>query len=170
MTARSRPVSPPEQPPRGLDDIDRQLLRLLQRNGRATNQSLAEKVALTPTPCLERVRRLEREGYIRQYQAVVAPDKVGYPMLIFASVLFDRADDDVYVRFREGVSKIDEIVECHMITGNTDFLIKIRVPNIEAFRTLLEERLLKLPGVRITHSSVVMEDMKQGVSSPIADA
>jgi len=171
--ATRHPVSdnahPPESSRRDLDAIDRRILRLLQGNARATNQWLAAQVELSPTPCLERVRRLEREGYIREYQAILDPARVGYPMLIFAFVLFDRAVDGVYEKFRAAIAEIGEIVECHMITGDVDFLMKIRVADIGAFRVLLEERILKLPGVRITHSYVTMEEVKTGVSTPVAD-
>lgn len=161
-------ATPSEPGRRELDDIDRRILRLLQTHGRATNQWLASEVDLSPTPCLERVRRLERDGYIQSYQAVLSPELVGYPMLIFAFVLFDRAVDGVYERFRAAIADIEEIVECHMITGDVDFVMKIRVAHIAAFRQLLEERILKLPGVRITHSYVAMDEVKVGVSTPVA--
>ncbi|MDM9561510.1 Lrp/AsnC ligand binding domain-containing protein [Bordetella petrii] len=154
---------------RELDAIDRRILRLLQTHARATNQWLAAQVELSPTPCLERVRRLEREGYIREYQAILDPARVGYPMLIFAFVLFDRAVDGVYEQFRAAIAEIGEIVECHMITGDVDFIMKIRVADIGAFRVLLEDKILKLPGVRITHSYVAMDEVKTGVSTPVAD-
>lgn len=154
--------------PRKLDAIDVQLLKLLQKKGRATNQWLAEQVHLSATPCLERVRRLERDGYIQGYRAVVQADQVGFPMLIFAFIHFDRSTDGAYNKFRSGIAKIDEIVECHMITGDVDFIMKIRVPHIAAFRQLLEDKILKLPGVRITHSYVAMDEVKEGHSVPIS--
>lgn len=152
---------------RKLDATDVQLLKLLQRNGRATNQWLAGQVHLSPTPCLERVRRLEREGIIEGYRAVIKPGQVGFPMLVFAFVVFDRTADGVYERFRAGVAEIEEIVECHMITGDVDYVMKILVPDISAFRTLLEQKILKLPGVKITHSHVAMEQVKADVAVPI---
>lgn len=158
-----------ERNKRELDAIDRKILALLQENGRATNQWLSKQVDLSPTPCLERVRRLESEGFIHGYRAVVQPDMVGYPMLIFALISFDRAIDGVYEKFREGISQIKEIVECHMITGDVDFVMKIRVEDIGAFRHLLEDKILKLPGVRITHSYVVMHEAKAGGIVPIPD-
>lgn len=158
-----------ERNTRELDAIDRRILELLQENGRATNQWLSKQVDLSPTPCLERVRRLENEGFISGYRAVVQPHMVGYPMLIFAFISFDRAIDGVYEQFREGIALIKEIVECHMITGDVDFVMKIRVEDINAFRHLLEEKILKLPGVRITHSYVVMHEAKVGSVVPIPD-
>lgn len=154
--------------PRKLDAIDVQILKLLQKDGRVTNQALAKQVHLSPTPCLERVRRLEREGFIQGYQAIVQADQVGYPMLIYAFVHFDRSVDDAYGKFRKGIAMIDEIVECHMITGDVDFIMKIRTADIAAFRQLLEEKILKLPGVRITHSYVSMGEVKKGASVPIS--
>lgn len=153
---------------RQLDATDVQILKLLQKHGRATNQWLAKQIHLSPTPCLDRVRRLEREGFIQGYQAIVRADQVGFPMLIFAFVLFDRAVDGAYEKFRTGIAAIDEIVECHMITGDADFIMKIRVPDIARFRVLLEERILKLPGVRITHSYVAMGETKAGISIPVS--
>ncbi|MBV6272814.1 Lrp/AsnC ligand binding domain-containing protein [Alcaligenaceae bacterium CGII-47] len=172
MTTRTTPQAKNgsnDRHKRDLDAIDKKILTLLQQDGRATNQWLAKQIDLSPTPCLERVRRLEHEGFIQGYRAVVAPDAVGYPMLIFALISFDRAIDGVYEKFRAGISQIKEIVECYMITGDVDFVMKIRTADISAFRELLEEKILKLPGVRITHSYVVMHEAKVGGTVPIAD-
>jgi len=158
-----------ERQRREIDAIDRKILSLLQENGRSTNQWLAKQVDLSPTPCLERVRKLEKDGVIQGYRAVVSPDAVGYPMQLFALISFDRAIDGVYEQFRVAIAQIPEIVECHMITGNVDFIMKIRTADINHFRDLLEEKILKLPGVRITHSYVVMHEAKAGGTVPIAN-
>lgn len=154
---------------RDLDQIDKKILTLLQKNGRATNQWLARQIDLSPTPCLERVRRLEKDGFIEGYRATVVPEAVGCPMLIYALISFDYAVDGVYEKFRKEIAQIKEIVECHMVTGNVDFIMKIRTADINGFRALLEDKILKLPGVRITHSYVAMHEAKAESMVPILD-
>lgn len=152
-----------------MDSIDKKILRLLQQNGRATNQWLAKQVDLSPTPCLERVRRLERDGVIAGYKAIIPPQKVGYSLLLYAFVSFDHASSSVYEEFSKGIAAISEIVECHMITGNYDFIMKILARDIAHFRKILEEKILPLPSVRITHSYVSMHDAKPRSIVPIED-
>ncbi len=144
----------------GLDRIDRQILRKLQSDGRLSLTALAEEVHLTVSPCLERVRRLEHEGYIRGYAALLDPEKLGRPLLAFVEVRLDRTTPDIFDRFKSAISGIDEVLECHMVAGGFDYLIKIRVQDMAAYRRFLGTRLTALPGVTQTHTYVVMEEVK----------
>lgn len=147
------------KPPK-LDGIDRKILRTLQTHGRITNVELAERVNLSPTPCFERVRRLEEAGYIKGYFARLAPQKLGLGLLAFIEVSLDRTNTDAFERFRRSVDAVSEIQECHMVAGGFDYLLKVRVADMDAYRRFLGERISALPGVDRTHTYVVMEEVK----------
>lgn len=156
--------------PARLDRIDRAILRLLQQEGRITNVELARRVHLSQTPCLERVRRLEREGYIRGYRADLDPQRLGAPLLIFVQVTLDRTTPDVFDRFRAKVLEVPEILECHMVAGGFDYLLKLRVPDMTSYRAILGDRLTVLPGVLQTHTYMVMEEVKATAALPVPEA
>ncbi len=143
-----------------LDRIDRKILQNLQRDGRVTNVELSRRVNLSPSPCLERVKRLESEGYIEGYGARISAEKLGLGMHAFIQITLDRTTADVFDHFRESVVDIPEVAECHMVAGGFDYLLKLRVSDMGAYRTLLGE-LVELPGVWQTHTYVVIEDIKQ---------
>ena len=143
----------------GLDRTDRRLLALLQRDGRLPVAELARRVHLSPTPCLERVRRLEREGFIRGYSADLDPARLGAGLIAFVEVQLDRTTPDVFNRFRDGVIGLDPVQECHMVAGGFDYLLKVRTGDMAAYRRFLEE-LAALAGVHQTHTYVVMEEVK----------
>lgn len=145
---------------RDLDRIDRMILRELQRNGRISNVELSRRVHLSPTPCLERVRRLEREGYILRYTAELAPDRLDASLLVYVEVTLDRTNEKVFDMFRKAVVALPEVMECHMIAGGFDYLIKARLRDMADYRHFLGECLDRLPGVRSTHTYVVMEEVK----------
>lgn len=149
---------------RPLDRIDRQILTLLQANGRIANVTLAKMVNLTPTPCLERVRRLEREGYITGYTALLDPKKVGAGLLVFVEISLLRNSPDAFSDFRREASKLTGILECHLVSGNFDYLIKARVKDMDEYRKLLGEKILALPGVSDSRSYVVMEEVKESTA------
>lgn len=144
-----------------LDRTDRRILTELQRNGRISNVELARRVNLSATPCLERVRRLEQAGYIREYVAVLEPEKLGVDLLVYVEVTLDRTTPEVFDRFRDSIAERPEVQECHMVAGGFDYLIKIRVPDMQAYRSFLGEGLTAAPGVRETHTYVVMEEIKE---------
>ncbi|MDX3775136.1 leucine-responsive transcriptional regulator Lrp [Chromatiaceae bacterium AAb-1] len=144
-----------------LDRIDRRILAELQHDGRLANVELARRVGLSPTPCLERVRKLESEGYIKGYTAIVDPQKVGAALLVFVEITLSNTSQEGFDEFSKAVHKLDEIQECHLVTGSFDFLLKTRVTNMAAYRELLGETLLRLPGVRESRTYVVMEEVKQ---------
>jgi Lrp/AsnC family leucine-responsive transcriptional regulator len=145
--------------PDSLVRTDRRLLSLLQRDGRLPVAELARRVHLSPTPCLERVRRLERDGYIRGYAADLDPARLGAGLIAFVEVQLDRTSPDVFNRFGEGVIGLDPVQECHMVAGGFDYLLKVRTRDMGAYRRFLEE-LAALPGVQQTHTYVVMEEVK----------
>ncbi len=151
-----------------LDRIDRRILSVLQRIGRITNAELARRVHLSATPCLERVRRLEREGYIQGYRAKLDPERLGAELLVFVQVTLDRTTPDVFDRFREEVVGLAEVQDCHMVAGGFDYLLKIRARDMAAFRQFLGDSLAALPGVLQTHSYVAMETVKEDAPLPLA--
>lgn len=143
-----------------LDRKDRSILRELQREGRLTNLELAERVHLSPTATAERVKRLTREGFILGYAARLAPEKLGRGMIVFVEVKMDRTSDAVFSEFKRVAEATPAIMECHMVAGGFDYLIKARVEDMAAYRAFLSETLLALPGVRETHTYAVMEEVK----------
>ena len=156
------PVKPVKIRP--LDRTDRHILTVLQANGRIANVALAKMVNLTPTPCLERVRRLEREGYITGYTALLDPKKVGAGLLVFVEISLMRNSPDAFSDFRREASKLTGILECHLVSGNFDYLIKARVKDMDEYRKLLGEKILALPGVSDSRSYVVMEEVKESTA------
>ena len=146
---------------RPLDRIDRQILTALQADGRISNVSLAKKVNLTTTPCLERVRRLERDGFINGYTALLDPQMVDAGLLVFVEISLMRNSPDAFKAFRRQANRLSGILECHLVSGNFDYLIKARVKDILEYRKLLGEQILALPGVSDSRSYVVMEEIKE---------
>lgn len=151
-----------------LDVIDRKILQTLQREGRISNVELAKRVHLSPTPCFERVRRLEEGGYIRRYVAQLDPHKLGMGLLAFVEVSLDKTSPVAFERFREVVAEMPEVQECHMVAGGFDYLLKVRVTDMVAYRRFLGDRVSSLPGVSRTHTYFVMEETKATQEIPIA--
>ena len=146
-----------------LDDLDRLDLRILmalQQDGRTTNLKLAETVALSPTAVLARVQRLTREGYILGYEARLNPAKLGAAMLVFVEVHLDRTTPNVFDQFKAAVQVYPEIMECHMVAGGFDYLLKTRMADMLAYRQFAGSVLWQLPGVRETRTYAVMEEVK----------
>ncbi|MCW5222580.1 Lrp/AsnC ligand binding domain-containing protein [Verminephrobacter aporrectodeae] len=143
-----------------LDRIDRKILSILQQDGRIANLKLAEAVALSPTAVLARVQRLTREGFIRGYEARLDPLKLGAGMLVFVEVLLDRTTPNVFEQFKAAVQAHPEIMECHMVAGGFDYLLKTRSADMNAYRLFAGNVLWQLPGVRETRTYAVMEEVK----------
>jgi Lrp/AsnC family leucine-responsive transcriptional regulator len=143
-----------------LDRIDLRILRALQVDGRMPNLKLAETVALSPTAVLARTQRLQREGYILGYEARLNPLKLGLGMMVFVEVLLDRTTPNVFDEFKAAVQVRDEIMECHMVAGGFDYLLKTRMADMSAYRDFAGSVLWKLPGVRETRTYAVMEEVK----------
>ena len=143
-----------------INKIDRKILNILQRDGRIANLKLAEEVALSPTAVLARVQRLTRDGYILGYEARLNPLLLGAGMMVFVEVLLDRTTPHVFEEFSAAVQTRPEIMECHMVAGGFDYLIKIRVADMNHYRSFAGEVLWQLPGVRETRTYAVMEEVK----------
>ena len=155
------------QAPRPLDRTDKRILECLQNDGRISNVQLARKVNLTPTPCIERVKRLERQGFIRGYTAILNPELVNASLLVFVEIDLAHKSPDAFRKFREEARKLPEIMECHLVSGNFDYLIKARVRDMKSYRELLGEKILSLPGVNGSRSYVVMEEVKETLNLPL---
>ena len=151
---------------KGLDRIDISILDTLQRDGRIANVDLAKKVNLSASPCIDRVKRLEKEGFIEGYGARLNSGKLGYGTAAFIQVTLDRTTSDVFDKFREAVVMIPQVAECHMVAGGFDYLLKLRLSSMEAYRAVLG-RIVDLPGVLQTHTYVVIEKVKSDSGLPL---
>ena len=143
-----------------LDRVDRKLLARLQQDGRAAVSQLAREVNLTVTPVLERVRRLESAGYIDGYFARLNARKLGLGLLAYVEVTLDRTTPDAFERFKQVMLAHDEVMECHMVAGGFDYLLKVRVTDMESYRRFLGDRIAAVRGVQQTHTYFVMEEVK----------
>lgn len=151
---------------RTLDRIDLTILDTLQKDGRISNVELAKIVNLSASPCLERVKRLEQEGYVTRYGAFLSASKLNYGMSAFIQVTLDRTTGDVFNQFRDEVVKIKEVAECHMVAGGFDYLLKLRFADMAAYREVLGI-IVELPAVSQTHTYVVMEQVKEDRGVPL---
>ena len=150
-----------------LDRIDIKILTALQEDGRLSNLKLADTVALSPTAVLSRVQKLTREGYILGYEARLNPLKLEAGMLVFVEVLLDRTTPNVFDAFNAAAQVRHEIMECHMVAGGFDYLLKTRMADMEAYRAFAGSVLWTLPGVRETRTYVVMEEVKNTQRLPV---
>lgn len=146
--------------PKHIDKIDRRILIELQKDGKISNVDLSRKVGLSPSPCLERVKRLEQQGYITGYRAILDPNKLGAAMLVFVEITLTKTSVDIFAEFSTAVQEQEDIQECHLVSGNFDFLLKTRVADMANYRKLLGDTLLRLPGVSESRTYVVMEEVK----------
>lgn len=150
-----------------LDTIDRKLLDLLQADAHATSEALGEAVGLSPSPCARRVRNLEQAGIIKRYVAVVDQEKIGLPISVFASIKLERQREDELDRFEKAVMRWPEIVECYLMTGQRDYLLRIVVEDLKAYETFLKRTLTRLDGVASIESSFALGQVKYSHALPI---
>lgn len=143
-----------------LDEIDRNILRELQENGRISNVKLAKLVGLSPTPCLERVKRMEKAAVIKSYTALLDPHLLNASLLVYVEITLKRSSADVFERFNKAVSQVDNILECHLVSGDFDYLLKTRVADMSTYRKILSKTLLALPDIERSRTYVVMEEVK----------
>lgn len=148
------------------DRIDLTILNTLQTEGRISNVELANRVHLSPSPCLERVRRLESEGYIRRYGAKLDAGLLNLAMVAYVQVTLDRTTGDVFDQFKQAVVTLKQVAECDMVAGGFDYLVKLRIANMESYREVLG-KLVDLPGVAQTHTYIVIETVKEDSGLPI---
>lgn len=150
-----------------LDAIDRRILDQLQRDGRLTNLELAERVGLSPSPCLRRVRILEASGVIEAYSARLNRQKVGLGLTVFIAMNLERHGEAEASVFRELIAAMPEVVACHITSGEYDFLLQVVVPDLEEYRRFSLDRLLKMPGVKDIRSSFAIDTLKEGGVLPL---
>lgn len=149
---------------RELDRIDRHILEILQQEGRISITELAARVNLSTTPCGERVKRMEREGVIMGYYARVNPKAVRRELLVFLEINLSAKSGDVFDKVRRELAMIPEVMECHLVSGEFDYLVKARLPEMSAYRQLLGELLKRLPASATSRSYVVMEEVKESLA------
>ena len=150
-----------------LDAIDRALLRHLQEDGSLTNVELSARVGLTPAPTLERVRRLERDGFIRRYVALVDQRKVDRPVTAFVSVILESHKLENSLRFREAVAGLPEVLECHHIAGDEDFLLKVVAASPLDYEKFVLEKLTAIEGVQRVKTTFVLSSPKSETAIPV---
>lgn len=143
-----------------LDKTDQKILSALQKDGRLSNVALSKIVNLSATPCLERVRRLEREGFIESYHAKLSAEKMKADFLTFMTVSLGQTNEVIFEEFKAAIADIDEIVECHMVGGGFDYLLKVRTESMAEFRKLIGEKLSSISSIASTSSYFVMEEIK----------
>lgn len=149
---------------RRIDAKDRQIVRALQQDGRLSNLDLARRVNLSPSPCLRRVRLLEEAGVIRGYAADVDPKAMGLEITAFIRITLQRHERDAVARFEASVREIDEILDCHLMTGEADYLLRVMVQSLDAYESFVRNRLHAIPGIGSITTSLVYGTVK---SSPV---
>ena len=154
-------------PKMDLDGIDRRIIAELQADARLSNVELAERVGLSPSPCLRRVKRLEREGYIEGYRAALSRDRVGLGFAVFLAVKIDSHANERALKFEEAVSAMPEVLACHLVSGEADYLLEVVVPDLEHYQRFLVGRLLNLPIVREVRSNIATQTVKAGAPLPL---
>lgn len=143
-----------------LDSIDQRILSTLLADGRISNAALAERVGLSPSPCWQRVRRLEETGYIQGYAALLNQDLLGAPEIVMIDVILDHHDDDMLEEFGRAMLRMPEVLEVHLTTGEYDYLLKVAVKGTKGYEAFLREKLYRVKGIRHTRSSFVLRSLK----------
>ena len=152
----------------GIDNFDRQILRLLQQDGRISNQDLADRIGLSPSPCLRRVRALEEAGVIKGYRALLDAKALGYTLMALIYISMDKHTPDRFEYFEKEISQFSEVLECLLITGqDADYQIKVIVRDMDAFQELLLNRITGIRGVTGVHSSFVLRRVVDATSIPV---
>lgn len=150
-----------------IDDIDRKIIAALQADGKVTVNELAEKVGLSASPCARRVRMLEQAGVIKGYAAIIDQKKVGLPISAFASIKLERQREDALERFSKAVARWPEVVDCYLMTGQRDYLLRIVVRDLEAYEQFLNDKLTRLDGVASIETSFALKQVKRSEVLPI---
>ena len=150
-----------------LDAIDCRIIAALQADGRLSNVELAERVGLSPSPCLRRLKRLEREGYIEAYRAVLQRSRIGLGLTVFVGVKIEGHANERALKFEETVLAMPEVVACHMLSGDTDYLLEVVVPDLEHYQQFLVGKLLELPIVKDVRSNIAIQTLKAAAPLPL---
>lgn len=150
-----------------LDEIDRRILRSLQRNGRMSNADLSDDVHLSPSACHRRVQRMEKDGYIRDYVALLDARKLGVPTTVFVEITLSGQADEVLDAFEKSVARIPDVLECHLMAGSADYLLKVVAEDTEDFARIHRQYLARLPGVQGMQSSFALRTVRQTTALPV---
>jgi Lrp/AsnC family leucine-responsive transcriptional regulator len=151
-----------------LDRTDARILSALQADGRLSVVNLAQSIGLSPTPCARRIRQLEQSGVIEGYAAIVNPAQLGLNVQAFIQVKLQQHADEIVTAFERELAKLEEVIACFATTGESDFLVYVAVPDLETLSSVVLKKLLKIPGVRDLHSSIVLETIKRSARLPLA--
>jgi len=150
-----------------LDTIDRRIVAELQSDGRLSNVELADKIGLSPSPCLRRVKRLEQEGYIEGYRAVLRRDRVGLGFSVFVGVKLDGHANERALAFEKAIVEMPEVVACHLVSGEADYFLEVVVPDLADYQRFLVGKLLNLTIVREVRSNIAIQTLKAGAPLPL---
>jgi Lrp/AsnC family leucine-responsive transcriptional regulator len=151
-----------------LDEFDRKILSALQANARITTQELAERVGLSATPCARRVKRMEDDGLIDRYVTLLNPGRLGVGLTVFVNVRLNTQSAKAFEAFEQAIRKLPQVVGCYLLAGNYDYLVQVRVADVEAFRSFIRDRLVIIEGIGETQSSVVLEETKWTTALPLS--
>ena len=154
-------------PTSDLDAIDYRIIAALQENGRLTNLELDERVGLSPSPCLRRVKRLERDGYVEGYRAVLQRNRLGLGLTVFVGVKIGSHANVEAEAFQEAVVAMAEVAACHLVSGEADYLLEVVVPDLDHYQRFLIGKLLALPIVREVRSNIAIQTLKAGAPLPL---
>ena len=155
-------------PKRELDATDRKILELLQADGRLSINELAAKVGLSPSPCLRRVRILERDGVISRYVAVLDQRAVGLPVSVFVSIKLEKQKQESLVSFEKAIERWHEILECYLMTGSRDYWLRVVVPDLDAYERFVKQKLTRIEGIASIKSSFALQQVKYTNILPVA--
>ena len=149
-----------------MDAIDRNIIQTLQQNGRLSNQELADKIGLSPSPCLRRVRNLEKSGVLTGYAALVDQDKYGLPLTVFVHIRLIRHSDDCIKEFEAGIERLDQVIECYLMTGQSDYLLHVLARDLKDYEIFVRDRISTIPGIAGIDSSFVFGQVKKKTTFP----
>lgn len=150
-----------------LDEIDRRILRALQENARVSNVELAERVGISPSPCWRRVRDLEQKGVISRYVTLLDPGSIGLPVSVVIQVSLERQVEAALESFESAVAKWPEVMECYLMTGDADYMLRVVVADLEAYQRFLLDHLTRVPGVASIKSSFALKQVKYRTALPL---
>ena len=150
-----------------MDKIDKKIVFELQKNGRLSNFDLAEKVGLSPSPCLRRIKNLEKKKIISGYTAIIDEELFGYPITAFVSVRLENQTDGTLKAFEEGISHLDEVVDCWLVTGNRDYLLRVVAINLKTYEKFMREDLTKIKGIASIETNFALGSVKTKQPLPI---
>ncbi len=150
-----------------LDHIDHKILKHLQENARITNAELADKVGLSPTPCLRRLRRLENDGIIKGYHTEVNREALGVNVTVIILVKLEREDDKTLREFENAIKDREEVMECYLVTGKFDYFIRVLIPTLSAYEAFLSETILRMPNIATVESSFTLREVTRKIVMPL---